>query len=351
MLLANTATAAVVALVVCVLGWGAWAVFFKSAKKARYEYFVYDFSWGAGLAAVVAAFTLGSWDTNELTFQDNFLLAALRKMAWAVASGLVFNLANSLLLAAVSVSGMWVAFPVAFGLAWAVGAVVDYFVMPGWNAALAFGGAAVVLTSTVLAVLAYRWQLADREQRAVEAMKADPNARGQAPKLSATKGAALAISAGVFFAIFFPMIQEAVGGDTGVAPYGAALLVAAAIVGSSLVYVPFLLNFPVRGKPLTVRQYFKVEGKHHILGLMAGVVWMAGFLAGLIALAAGADARLGPVVEYLVPKTAPLLAVVLGVVWGELKNAPVRVTALTVATVVLMLAGLGLVAVAPLYGG
>lgn len=346
MLLPASATAALVALVVCLAGWGSWAVLFKAAKKARFEYFAYDFSWGVALTAVVAAFTLGSWDSSELTFQDNFLLTGLRKMAWVVAAGLVFNLANILLLGSVAVSGMAVGFPIAFGMAWAVVSAATYFLLPDVNPALAFGGSAVLLCAVLAGAAAYHWFQQEREFRAAEAFKVDPRGRPAPPKFSSAKALALAGLAGVFFSLYFPLIEQGTSGESGVSAYGAALLMAGGIFGSSIVYVPFFLNFPVKGKPVTVRQYFKVEGKHHLLGVLGGAVWCAGLLGGLVAL--DGAARLAPMVETGLLRGAPLLAALWGIlVWGEYKLASTRVQAMLGAMMVLMLVGIGLMAVAP----
>src|ERR1700730_17585913 len=90
-------------LVVSALCLGSWANTFKVTKKWRFEFFYYDFTLGILLTTAIGAFTLGTMHPQELTFQDNFLLAAYRKMAWALGAGLVFNLANVFLLAATAV--------------------------------------------------------------------------------------------------------------------------------------------------------------------------------------------------------------------------------------------------------
>ena len=58
-----------------------------SRRPLALELFYYDFSVGAILCAVVAAFTLGLLDSKELTFQDNFLITGYRNMAYALAQG------------------------------------------------------------------------------------------------------------------------------------------------------------------------------------------------------------------------------------------------------------------------
>ena len=69
---------------------------------------------------------LGSGRPQELTFQDNLLLAGYRKMAWAMGSGVVLNLGTLLLLAAMTIAGMSVAFPLTLGVALVIGAVWDF---------------------------------------------------------------------------------------------------------------------------------------------------------------------------------------------------------------------------------
>ncbi|MFM2125892.1 MAG: hypothetical protein RL328_2343 [Acidobacteriota bacterium] len=351
MLLPQSATAVLVALVIGLLGWSAWVSFFKAGKKIRFEFFAYDFAWGVVLATVVAAFTLGSWDSKELTFQDNFLLTGMRKMAWAAGSGMVFNLANLLLLAATAVAGSAVAFSIAFGLAWAVGGVVTYFTQPDVNPLLAFGGAGVTFLAAVLAMVAYAWLLAEKAHSEDVALRADPRAKGAPQSESALKGIFLAVVSGLAFGGFFPMMAEATTGDNGVSAYGYALLVAGAVFGSSIVLVPFFLNFPVKGKALSVAQYVKIPLGHHLLGLAGGVVWSVGLLGGLLHLGVAASAEVSPVVIYLLNHGTPVLTTLLGLlVWGEFRGAPTRATAMAGAVLALLIAGTAMLAVAPVNG-
>ncbi|MEO5926127.1 MAG: hypothetical protein ABIR70_20060 [Bryobacteraceae bacterium] len=352
MLLPTTATGVLVALLISLIGWGTWAMCYKATKRIRFEYLAYDFTWGVILAAVIAAFTLGSWNSKELTFQDNFLLAGLRKMAWAVGSGVVFNLANMMLLASTSVSRLSVAFPVTFGVAWAIGSASQYYVRPGVNPLLAFGGALIVLVAGILAFVGYRWFLEDEAHRAIKALTADPRAKAVTPPAdTSTKGFVLALFSGIFFAIFFAAMQETLSGDNGVASYGAALILSTGVFGSSIVMVPFFLNFPVRGKPLAVRQYLQLERRQHVWGVLAGVVWTVGLLGGLVVFGVPAAIQPSPVVGFLLSHSAPLLTAALGlVVYRELPEAPTKVHAMMGAMFVLMLAGMGMIALSPIYG-
>jgi glucose uptake protein len=351
MLLPTTATAVLAALIISVLGWGSWASMYKAAKKARFEFFAYDFAWGALMAGVVLAFTLGSWNSSELTFQDNFLLAAKRKMAWGVLAGAVFNVANVMLLAAVSVSGMSLAFPLTFGVAFAIGSSWEYFTRPGMNPMMSFGGAVVTLVAVVLSVIAYHWYLESESNKTIKALRADPRAKGVAAPPGPGKAIALAAVSGLLFSLFFPTMHEAVSGDDGVSSYGVAILMAVAIFATSIVIVPFFLNFPVKGQPLTVARYFKIKMGHHVLGLLAGFLWIAAVIAGLAAEQAPVLAQPTPILSFVLGHAWPVVAALWGVlIWRENSEAPMKVHMMTAAMVVLMLAGLGMIGLSPEYG-
>jgi glucose uptake protein len=352
MLLPTTATAVLVALLISLIGWGSWAVCYKATRRIRFEYFAYDFTWGAVIAMLIAAFTLGSWNNAELTFQDSFLLAGLRKMAWAAGSGIVFNLANMLLMASSSVSRLSVAFPLTFGFAWAIGASTQYFAQAGVNPILAFGGAAVVVVGAILAFVGYKWFLEDAEHKAIKALSADPRAKATPqPVDTSARAFLLALFAGVFYAAFFYAIQEATSGDNGVPSYGAAVILAAGVFGSSIVLVPFFLNFPVRGKPLAVRQYLQLERRQHVWGILGGLLWSAGLLGGLVVFGLPAAILPSPVVAFLLSHSAPLLTALIGLLaYRELPDAPVKVHAMMGAMVVLMLIGMSMMALAPISG-
>src|SRR5438876_4616382 len=105
MILPTTTLAALLAVILGLVCWSSWPVFYKISGRWRFELFYYDFTWGVLLAAVVAAFTLGSMNSQDLTFQDNFLLTGYRKMAWAEAAGMMLNIGNLLMLASMVIAG------------------------------------------------------------------------------------------------------------------------------------------------------------------------------------------------------------------------------------------------------
>jgi glucose uptake protein len=139
------------------LCWGSWANTQKIDKQWRFELFYWDYMWGLLACAVVFGLTLGS---NNLASPDSFLrnlsTASARSLLEAFVGGVIFNLGNLLLVAAISVAGMAVAFPIGAGLALVIGAVINYLISPKGNPLLLFGGIALICVAIMLDALAYR---------------------------------------------------------------------------------------------------------------------------------------------------------------------------------------------------
>ena len=68
---------------------------------------------------------------------------------------MIFNLGNLLLVAAISVAGMAVAFPLGAGLALVIGAVLNYFISPTGNPLLLFGGILLVCGAIAAPIVDY----------------------------------------------------------------------------------------------------------------------------------------------------------------------------------------------------
>jgi glucose uptake protein len=349
MILPATYLAAVLLLVLSAFCWGSWANFQKLAGKWRFELLYYDYSLGVALCVVVAAFTLGSMNSSELTFQDNFLIASYRKMVYILASGWIFNLGNILLLAAIAVAGMAVAFPAAFGVALVIGGVRDYITGTHFNSLMLFGGALLVVAAILVDFFAYSEYLDDVAAKDPAGPKYDPRTKMKIRPVSPVKGVLLSVLSGILLACFSPVLDFARQGDDGVAPYGMALMFGAGILISTLLYNPFFMNFPVAGEPLQFGSYFKGTRKQHGIGLLAGLVWGAGAIASFLA---GAARRVQPepAVTTALSQGAVLIALLWGVLaWHEFAGATLRVKTLLWGMLVLFVAGVALISLASVY--
>jgi len=350
MALPTTYWAALGLLIISMLSWGSWANTQKLTGKWRFELYYYDFSFGLALCALIAAFTLGNLLPKELTFEDNFLIAAKRQMAWAFAGGLVFNLANMLLVAAISVSGMAVAFPIGIGLALVIGVVGNYALNPQGNPILLFGGALLVVVAILVNAFAYSAYAEAQQDERKKALRIDPRAktRGPAPT-GAARGILLSVVAGLLMGAFYPLVEMGREGDGGVSPYGLALLFAGGVLISTFFYVPFFLTFPVDGVSIEVNQYFKATRKQHVLGLLGGILWMVGGLSNFLAASTPSTVQVGPAVAYALGQGSTLVSALWGlIVWKEFKGASDRVKMLIAVMLVLFISGLAMISLAPL---
>jgi len=350
MVLPTTYFAALILLIGSMLCWGSWANTQKLAGKWRFEVFYYDYSIGMLLCAVIAAYTLGQMAPRELTFSDNLVIAAKRQMAWAVAAGMVFNLANLLLVAAISVSGLAVAFPISIGLALVIGTVWSYILNPQGYAPLIFGGALLVLIAILVDGFAYSGYLQAKKAEEVRPLNPDPRAKKKTARTpGAARGIVLSLVSGLLMGAFYPMVEIAKAGEVGVAPYGVGILFGAGVFFSSLLYLPFFMNFPVEGEPLEFTAYLSGKPRQHLLGVAGGIIWMIGGLCNFCAASTPSSVQVGPAVSYALGQGATLVSALWGLlVWNEFKGANERTKMLIVVMLVLYVAGLAMISIAPL---
>jgi glucose uptake protein len=354
------------------LCWGSWANTLK-ASKWRFELFYIDFSIGAVLAATIAAFTVGSMG-EDISVSDNFLLAGRRPIIYAFVAGAVFNLANMLLVAAIDLAGMSVAFPVGIGLALIVGVVWSFFLQSVGNPYFLFGGCALVLVAVILSALAHskmdgirRKALAQKlaEQKAAEAEAAGIEEAPLTPAAARKKrmaeqeasagpgpfrGVLLAIIGGLLMGSFYPIVQWSMEGDLGLSnPYAVAFVFSFGILVTTFIYNLYFMNLPVKGLPISPFAYFTGSIGQHGLGLLGGMIWMVGTVANFVGGAAQGAAKVGPAVGYALGQGATLVSVLWGLlIWKEYAGATSAVTRLVILMLFFFVVGLALVSVAPL---
>ena len=105
--------------------------------------------------------------------------------------GVIFNIANILLVAAIDIAGMAVAFPIGIGLALVIGVITTYYgVDSSGNPALLFTGVACVAAAIIVDALAYR-RLPSSGQK------------------TTAKGIVLSVLCGVLMGQFFPFVAAA----------------------------------------------------------------------------------------------------------------------------------------------
>lgn len=340
--------------------WGSWANTLKMTRGWRFELFYFDYAFGVLLAAVIAGLTLGMVEvfipdstTMHFTFIDNLSVSPKRYMVYAVAAGAVFNLANMLLVAAISVAGMSIAFPVGIGLALIEGVVLNYILRPAGNPLLLFGGSGVVLLAIIAASLAYRAHGAAKIAREAPTSQAAKNilaTRGARRGPSPWKGVVLSLAAGLLMGLFYPLLQLSQIGDLGLGAYAAAFLFAIGVVITTPPYNLFFMNLPVEGEPVRFMEYFHGGFKLHLWGWIGGIIWSMGLISNLAAASAPKSVNVGPAVSYALGQGATLISTLWGLlVWKEFAGAEPGVRARVALMLVLFTIGLAMVSIAPLF--
>ena len=343
MILPQTYAATLFLMVLSMLCWGSWANAYKMAGKWRFELFYFDYAIGLLITAVVVALTAGSMGFDGFSLMDDLMHAGKHQWFFGLLGGVVFNLANMLLMAAIAVAGMAVAFPVGIGLALIIGVVLNYLIKPAGNPALLFGGCVLVLVAIVVDATAYNLLGKLRHEKLARAGQAKSTRRP-----TSFKGVVLALVGGLLMGSFFPLLEKGKEGETGLGPYSIALLFAIGVFLSTFVFNLFFMNLPVEGEPLELTAIFTSKPKQHLLGLLGGAIWCVGGIASFVAASAPAEIHVGPAISYAMGQGATLISTLWGLlVWKEFADADTKVKSLVVIMLALFAIGLTMIALAP----
>lgn len=337
MMIPNSYITALLLAILTMLCWGSWANTQKLTGKWRFELFYFDYALGVLLTALVAAFTFGSMGEG-LSFLDNMAVAMKRYFLLGFSGGVVFNLANMLLVAAISVAGLAVAFPIGIGLALVVGVIWNYFLAPAGSPLFLFLGSALVVSAIVVDAIAYRAHARERV-----------TAKGAKSTKMTARGLVLSLISGALMGSFYPLVQMGMTGDLGLGPYAIGVVFAAGVFLSTFVFNLYFINLPVVGQPVRLSDYFTGTKRQHLLGILGGVIWCTGTLANFVAASAPKEVNVGPAISYALGQGATMISALWGLlVWKEFAGASSHVRRLLTVMLVLFAIGLGLVSVAPL---
>jgi len=313
---------------ITMLCWGSWANTQKLASKEwRFQLFYWDYSIGVLALALLLALTMGSMGASERGFFADLGGAGGSAIVSALIGGVVFNFANLLLVAAIDIAGMAVAFPVGIGIALAQGVLVNYINNPEGNPVFLFLGVALVVVAIVLDALAYR-KLPSSEDKSV------------------AKGLIISIIAGIAMGFFYrfvvaSMIPDFTNPSAGLlTPYTAVVIFSVGLLLSNFIFVTIISLKPLSGEPVGLTDYFsKGNPKLHLVGILGGAIWSLGMSFSIIA----SDAA-GPAISYGLGQGATMIAAFWGVfIWKEFKEAPKGTNKLLAAMFLCFIVGLGLI--------
>jgi glucose uptake protein len=320
---------AVIFCVITMFCWGSWANTQKLASKAwGFPLFYWDYTLGVMLLSLVFGLTMGSSGDSGQAFIPNLLNASLRAVLYALVGGVVFNIANLLLVAAIDIAGMAIAFPIGIGIALVLGVIVNFIAAPIGDPVLLFVGVGLVTSAIILDALAYKRV-----------------SKGSA----STKGILISLAAGILMGFFYRFVAASMSTDytnltAGLfTPYTAVFIFSIGIFLSNFVFNTFFMYKPVSGEKVSYSDYFrKGTTKLHIIGITGGIIWSIGMLFNMIA--AG---KAGFAISYGLGQGATMIAAIWGVfIWKEFKNAPRGTNIIIGLMFLLFIAGIALIILA-----
>jgi len=318
---------AILLCVITMLCWGSWANTTKlTTKEWRFELLYWDYGFGILITTLLLAFSLGSFGTEGRPFLEDIKQAENSNLGSAFIGGIVFNAANILLVAAIGIAGMSVAFPVGIGIALVLGVVVNYISNPQGNPLLIFGGVALITLAILLNARAYQ--------------KLQTNTEGGVSK----KGLILSVISGCLMGLFYKYVADSMVTDfkvpeTGkLTPYTALVFFAIGVVISSFLFNSLQMKRPFAGAPLSFATYFNGKLKDHLVGILGGVIWCVGMSFSIIA-----SGKAGPAVSYGLGQGATVVAALWGIyVWKEFDKAPAGTNRILNVMLLLYILGLTL---------
>jgi len=322
---------AVLLCVVTMFCWGSWGNTQKLAAKTwRYELFYWDYVVGIVLFGIMSGFTLGSFGEGGRSFIPDLLQADSANIISALIGGIVFNAANILLSASVSLAGLAVAFPVGVGIALVLGVFVNYFNAPKGEPVTLFIGVLVIMLAIIF--------------NGIAAGKM----KNKGKTGSGNKGILLAVFAGLLMAFFYRFVAASMDlnnfespASGMLTPYSAFFVFTMGVLVSNFLFNTIIMRKPFLGEPVRYKDYFQGNFKTHLVGVLGGVIWATG--TALSYIAAG---KAGAAISYALGQGAPMIAAFWGLlVWKEFKGASKQTNIMLFFMFMFFISGLSLIVI------
>lgn len=322
-----------IAVLLCVITmfcWGSWANTQKLVSKKEWSFplFYWDYTLGVIIISLLFGLTIGSTGESGQAFTPNLLQASMDAILLALLGGIIFNIANLLLVAAIDIAGMAIAFPIGIGIALVLGVIVNYVAAPEGDATILFIGVTLVALAIIVDAMAYK-----------------KISKGSAT----TKGIAISLAAGILMGFFYRFVAASMSSEYEITsiglltPYTAVFIFSIGIFISNFLFNTFFMYKPISGNKVTFTDYFKKgTPKLHFIGILGGAIWCVGMLLNMIA--AG---EAGFAISYGLGQGATMVAAIWGVfIWKEFKNAPKGTNGLIGLMFLLFMAGITLIIMA-----
>lgn len=294
-------TVAMLMMITSAICWGSWANTYKGVKNYRFELFYWDYAIGIFLMSLILAFTMGSTGHDASSFLNNVQSADKANIVSMLVGGAIFNLANLLLVAAIDMAGLAVAFPVSIGIALVVGVVLSYALQPKGNASFLAIGVACALVAVILDGKAY-------------------GSLASAGRSVSRKSIIVCIVSGVLMGLWNPLVAYSATRGTPLSPYSSVVFLTLGALLSCFIWNIYFMKRPLVGEPVSFQGFFTGPPSGHLLGLLGGVIWGVGTVFNVVA-----GKVTGFAISYAIGQSAPMVAALWGILaWKEFAGSGSR---------------------------
>jgi glucose uptake protein len=296
-----TLTVALLMMITSAICWGSWANTYKGVKNYRFELFYWDYAIGIFLISLILAFTMGSTGNDASSFVNNVKSADTSNIVSTMVGGAIFNLANLLLVAAIDMAGLAVAFPVSIGIALVVGTVLSYILQPKGNVLFLMAGVASALIAVILDGKAYgSLAIAGREV--------------------SRKSIVTCVVSGVLMGLWNPFVAYGATRGNPLTPYSSVVFLTLGALLSCFIWNLYFMKRPLVGEPVSLSGFFGGPRFGHLLGLLGGAVWGTGTVFNVVAGKVTSYA-----IAYAIGQSAPMVAALWGLLaWKEFAGSGPR---------------------------
>jgi glucose uptake protein len=297
----QTLSVALLMMITSAICWGSWANTYKGVKNYRFELFYWDYAIGIFVISLILGHTMGSTGHNAQSLVENIHSAGTSNVIYALIGGAWFNLANLLLVAAIDMAGLAVAFPISIGIALVVGVVLSYALQPRGNPLLLALGVACALLAVILDGKAYG------------------SLKNTGRNIS-KKSIIVCVVSGVLMGLWAPFLTKAMTTGYGLGPYSACVFLTLGALLSCFIWNIYFMKHPLVGEPVSFGGFFRGPALGHALGLLGGFIWGTGTVFNMVA-----ASFTGVAISYAIGQSAPMVAALWGIfAWKEFKGSGPR---------------------------
>jgi len=297
----QTLSVALLMMITSAICWGSWANTYKGVKNYRFELFYWDYAIGIFLISLILGHTMGSTGHNSQSLVENIHSTGVSNVVYALIGGAWFNLANLLLVAAIDMAGLSVAFPISIGIALVVGVVLSYILQPKGNAMLLALGVACALIAVILDGKAY-------------------GSLASTGRVISKKSLIVCIVSGILMGLWAPFLTRAMTIGNPLGPYAACVFLTLGALLSCFVWNIYFMKRPLVGEPVSFSGFFRGPASGHALGLLGGFIWGTGTVFNMVA-----ASLTGVAISYAIGQSAPMVAALWGIfAWKEFDGSSSR---------------------------